>query len=1271
MLKLRIAVMALVWALLWAMLPVAQARTGSGDTAELLRSARLWEASGRYDLALQSLEKYRLEHADDPRASLRIGLLDVRSDQLKHAAEVVADMERRFPGTSELEQMRLAQRMATTDRPRMAGVRRLIEIRDGERARTELEALFPGGPPGFDLGLDYFRAVALTANGWKPARQGFADLVQQDPDNPHYQLELARHLLRSTEGYADGMQALAALAQRRDVTTDEAAALLREALLQRSLGLVSPALLRDFAARHPDDPALAARVEQSRRLQRNRRFLAPPDLGAVADDAMRRRLAEHHRQLDLQLRGFDGSGLPDAAQALAVAVATGDAAPAWQAAQKQPRGRDAGTDADTDTDTDTRRAIQKLREQALGLHWHWRAVILEGRAQWVAADALLEAAAIVRDDRLYAAADALERLGQADAAAAEGAYREALEIDSASAPMLRGLSALLSAQNRHDEALKLARGFRGDAADGKLVRAAVLRARADRDIAANRSGSALRDLEAALQLAPDDAWIRYDLARLYRQLGLAPRGRELMEQGAARAPQDADPRYAQALYLSLLEEPRAALLALEAVPAERRSAKMRAMADELLLGALLQDAGAQHAAGGRAAEAERTLQQAQALAGDDPVRLNAVAGLWLRFGQSERAYALLEQASAGAPTDADRALRLAELYLQGRDGVRLEAQLAAIAQREPLAPAQRTRLAELRVKADLLAAESLRDSGRGEQALARVERIVDPATGSRRVRELKAELLVGRGRANEAVPLYEALINEAPDDVDLRFGYVKALMESGGRGAAARQLDLLEPRIGPDDTGRRQLLFWRRYGVDDYAGAQRVIDAQLQRHPDDADVVAGAAELARARGQTAQASAYFRRAAQLLRERNHGSDRARADAMLAQVERFGAAHRGWVAGGVNLLHKPGSAGISQLDVIEVPVELRVSLGERSHWFAQAERVDLSAGTLPADYDAAGEFGTVYAAGPAAIDAFPGGYRVEDQGTALGVGYQSDALRVDLGTTPLGFAVEDVVGGVELYADAGRVDIGLDVSRRPLTSSLLSYAGIEDPVSGRTWGGVRASGAGLRAGLYEEAYSLAASAEHRWLRGRNVRDNRYTGLRVAGDRRLFGGEPWTLFAGLTANYRHYAENLRHYSFGQGGYYSPQRYVSIALPLDLRGRAADLSYLLRAAVSYSASREDASAVYPEHADLQAAAAAQPPPGNFDAPVYDGGRSDGIGISVRGALEYALSRHWFIGARAELDRSDYYEPESYGLYFRREFRARSQPELPPRPPVPYSEF
>ena len=32
---------------------------------------------------------------------------------------------------------------------------------------------------------------------------------------------------------------------------------------------------------------------------------------------------------------------------------------------------------------------------------------------------------------------------------------------------------------------------------------------------------------------------------------------------------------------------------------------------------------------------------------------------------------------------------------------------------------------------------------------------------------------------------------------------------------------------------------------------------------------------------------------------------------------------------------------------------------------------------------------------------------------------------------------------------------------------------------------------------------------------------------------------------------------------------------------------------------------------------------PPGNFDEPLYGGGRSDGIGLAARAALEYASAR------------------------------------------------
>lgn len=1256
------------WILVWALAfgaVAAHAQSAPDPSAELRRSARLWEDSGRYDLARQALEKNRLTHPNDPQALLQIGLLDVRADRLKAAADVLAQMEARFAGSEATGHLQTAYRMATTDRIAMASVRRLMEIREGDQALAMLRELFPDGPPGYDLGLEYYRAVALTDRGWDRARKGFETLVAQDPENPRPRLALAQHLLDRPQSYAKGLKILTALASAQDVTTTAATEALRSALLERSLGLLPVSTLRDYVARHPDDEALSARLAQRQRLDRNRRFLAAPDLSAVPDPAMRDRISAHHRTLDRLLRELDPGEVPASAQRLFNAVVTGDAAQAWALAQNQRLPRD----------PDLRRHVQNLRESALGMHWQWRAVLYEGKSAWARADALLQAAVIGWDGRFYELDDPLQLLEREDPAEAESAYREALAIDASSATLMRALTAMLARQGRYDEALAAAAAFQGDRNAAAAIEAGVLGLRAQSSLEAGHTGPALEDLERAVRLAPDDPWLRYDLARLYRQLGLAERGRKLMDEGSARAPADPDGRYAQALYLSLIEDPQSALAALQAIPAEQRSDRVLEMIEDLRIPALL-DQAQRLFASGEVERSEQVLAQAGRQAGSDPDALAEVARAWARRGQAERGYALMESAAAadGLPSGRSIAIRLAlgQLYVEQAQSERLDALLATLPSPSALSAAQAEAVTELTLQADILAVESLQDDGRGRRGLERVEQALRRAPDNVRLHELRAELLLASGQPDAAVRAYAPLVEARPQDVDLRFGYVRALMDNGQTVAARAQLDLLERQIDPDDRGQRQLLFWRRYGIDDYDGAQRVINAQLQRYPDDADVLAAAAELARARGRGDDAVAYYRRAEARLRDTDDQGQLARAAALRESFERFGANHRGWFAAGVDLLHKPGTPGISKFDAVEVPVELRVGLNHRSHLFAVADRVDLSAGRLPADYDAAGAFGTVYATGPSAVSAFPNGYRVGDLGVALGVGYQSDTMRVDIGTTPLGFEVEDLVGGLELYYDVGPVDVTVDISRRPETSSVLSYAGIEDPVTGEVWGGVRATGVGVRAGRYEAEYSLSASAEHRWLSGRNVMDNQYTGLRLAGDHEVWAGDNWSLDAGLTLVYWRYDENLRYYSFGHGGYYSPQRRISVSLPLDLRGRNNRISYLLRGAVTYAASRERSMPVYPEHPDLQAAAALQlTPPGNFDSPFYDGGRSDGVGLSGRAAIEYALSRRWFIGAQAEIDRSDYYEPEAYGLYFRREFRPQRYPELPPRAPEPYPEY
>jgi hypothetical protein len=62
-----------------------------------------------------------------------------------------------------------------------------------------------------------------------------------------------------------------------------------------------------------------------------------------------------------------------------------------------------------------------------------------------------------------------------------------------------------------------------------------------------------------------------------------------------------------------------------------------------------------------------------------------------------------------------------------------------------------------------------------------------------------------------------------------------------------------------------------------------------------------------------------------------------------------------------------------------------------------------------------------------------------------------------------------------------------------------------------------------------------------------------------------GSSLTVSADLT--YLAYQKNLSNFTFGQGGYFSPQSYAGINLPIDYRAKIGDLSYHLGATLGYA--------------------------------------------------------------------------------------------------------
>lgn len=410
--------------------------------------------------------------------------------------------------------------------------------------------------------------------------------------------------------------------------------------------------------------------------------------------------------------------------------------------------------------------------------------------------------------------------------------------------------------------------------------------------------------------------------------------------------------------------------------------------------------------------------------------------------------------------------------------------------------------------------------------------------------------------------------------------------------------------------------------------------------------------------------------------------RTPAQAAFAELEqrRDPEIEAGWLPA-----YKSGDEGVSAYRAQQVPIYMQLPIRYDGHAFLQLDTVHLDAGTLDTsvpDTYTLKTFGTYaalrspiglpapFAQNPAAaaLLAQPGDLHQSMTGVALGAGYRTDALRVDLGTSPLGFPVHYVVGGVRYRFDAGPASFSVNASRRPETSSVLSYAGMRDPWTGAVWGGVRRDGVNLRGSVDVGRVNLFAEFGAGVLSGRNVERNAEATLRTGFTVPVYERATMRISTGLVGNAWHYAQNLRYYTYGQGGYYSPQRYLSLGVPIEWAGRRDALSWDLTVTAGISNSYEKDSLFYPTLTDQRAAQQRA----GF---VYTGSSTQGVAFSygVNGIVEYRVNPHLSAGAQLHIDRSHAYAPSSALVYVRYAFDARAPRSwlVTPTPVRLYSDY
>ncbi|QQC67253.1 cellulose synthase subunit BcsC-related outer membrane protein [Paraburkholderia ginsengisoli] len=391
---------------------------------------------------------------------------------------------------------------------------------------------------------------------------------------------------------------------------------------------------------------------------------------------------------------------------------------------------------------------------------------------------------------------------------------------------------------------------------------------------------------------------------------------------------------------------------------------------------------------------------------------------------------------------------------------------------------------------------------------------------------------------------------------------------------------------------------------------------------------------------------------------------------LAQVNREQAST---VSGGIVFRNRSGEDGLSTLTDIEAPIQGRIKAGN-GHVVVTATPVTLDAGSASGNVSTLARFGAGLSNSTSESAAIAGNNTYGSQtasGVGLSVGYDSRAVSADIGVTPLGFRETNIVGGAQYNGGiTDKVTYSLAVARRAVTDSLLSYAGARDSGAGLEWGGVTSTG-GLGSLAWDDGTSgLYVNASFQYYGGHNVASNNAVKGGGGVYTRLLKDADQTLTVGVNTTLMRYNNNLSYFTYGQGGYFSPQQYLILNLPVEWTGRNGLFTYDLKGSIGVQHYRQDASNYFPlnDNSGRQGAAAANAAfvgSGVDSGAVYPGQSKTGVSYSLSAVGEYQLAPQLAFGATASLGNAYEYREWLAAVYVRYSFSKQTGAQ--PFPPTP----
>ena len=385
------------------------------------------------------------------------------------------------------------------------------------------------------------------------------------------------------------------------------------------------------------------------------------------------------------------------------------------------------------------------------------------------------------------------------------------------------------------------------------------------------------------------------------------------------------------------------------------------------------------------------------------------------------------------------------------------------------------------------------------------------------------------------------------------------------------------------------------------------------------------------------------------------------DQTMLDLARIEAAYSGWVGGSVIGRYRSGTPGVDRLSSVEIPFEASVVVGQSMRLTVIPNAVFLNSGqlaTTATTTDIAPILGTLPL----------GALYSPQQQFASGIGGEfqlaTNTFAAAIGYTPYEFLVSNTIGRVRWKPANG--PFTFFGGRDAVKETQLSYAGLRDPgqesatFSGPVWGGVVATGGGVRFDHGDEHAGLYIQGEGAALTGYHTLENRkYDGTMGAYFRVKDWPEYGTLNVGGTLFGEHFNYNERGETYGLGGYFSPEAYFLAAIPLTFNGHSGtNIHYLINGSVGVQTFQEDNQIYFPldpgiqsQYVALNCTTAQQIATRTCgQQPVNS---NTGLNYAIDGEFSYQVNDHWFVGAFISGNNTNNYNTISGGFFGRYTFK------------------